>query len=119
MKNQQQKCHIINTKRKINSKTMKSRVSWDKMIITDKQVMHNRPDIQIIQKLNLAHGLKAIYQLKQDSVHPLIISANGLIELKKEFTKIELNEAQKTILTVQKAAILGTCRTVRLVLTND
>lgn len=126
------------------------RVYWDKTIITDKQVLHNRPDILLIQKLkkeaqiiditipndhnigearttkltkyiDLAHEIKAIYQLKQVSVHPLIISANGLVELnlKKELTKIGLNEVEKTILTAQKAAILGTCRTVRRVLTND
>ena len=78
------------------------------MILTDKTVDYNRPDISLIQKLqrranivdvavplnhnvestegektqkyqNLAGEIKNIWKLKEVSIHPLIISAEGVL----------------------------------------
>jgi len=128
----------------------KAKVYWDKSIITDKEIAHNKPDILLFDKqektakiiditipndhnikeartqkihkyIDLAHELKKAHQLEQVTIHPLVISGTGLVEvnLKNEIKKLKINNINKIILTAQQAAILGTCRTVRRVLTHD
>lgn len=118
---------------------------WDTLILTDKTVLHNKPDILWINKYkkecfiidiavpldqnlqktatekiqkyqDLAYGLKRVYQLNKAIVLPFVISANGLIH--KDFTRnTELLKLNPKLTNeCLKAAILGTVRIVRKVL---
>ncbi|XP_030767020.1 uncharacterized protein LOC115890810 [Sitophilus oryzae] len=118
---------------------------WDTLILTDKTVLHNKPDILWINKYkkecfiidiavpldqnlqktatekiqkyqDLAYGLRRVYQLNKAIVLPFVISANGLIH--KDFTRnTELLKLNPKLTNeCLKAAILGTVRIVRKVL---
>lgn len=115
---------------------------WDRTIITDKPVAHNRPDIVLIDELNkqgllidiavpLTHNLeetektklikyqdlaveiKNVWKLKKVTVIPLVISVEGVIT--KNFKKnLELlGIKQNFSFLLQKTCILHTCRIVR------
>lgn len=128
----------------------RGKVYWDKMVLTDKEIQHNRPDIlvfnsgkkcayiidvvipqdnnilearnhKVTKYLDLAHEIKDIYQLSQVTIHPIVVSANGLIDVKaeSELKKIGVDQPKQMLALAQEAAILGTCRTVRRVLAHE
>ena len=127
-----------------------AKIYWDMAVITDREISHNRPDILIFTKkentariiditipadhnilearnqkiskyLDLAHEIKAIYQLAEVTIHPFVISANGLIEKRtfNELERLSIEDRKEVIVAAQKAILLGTCRTVRRVLNHE
>lgn len=126
------------------------KVYWDRTVHTDRFIEHNRPDIIIFDKNNktaniidmtvpndhnirearatkiakyidLAHEIRAIHQLKDVTIHPIVISCNGLVErhVKGELEKLKLTNVKQIIALTQKAVILGTTRTVRRALASE
>lgn len=118
------------------------KIYWDTMIITDRAVSHNKPDIIILHKKersaciidvaipvddnirksvtekitkyqDLKYEIEAIWKLREVRVIPFIISANGLVE--KNFCKYleKVGLNPQLVEVAQKAAILGTCHIVR------
>lgn len=118
------------------------KIYWDTMLITDRRVLHNKPDIVVIDKReregfildvavplddnihktyiekvtkyqDLTYELKHLYRLKKVEVLPFVISTNGLVE--KRFTQnlAKVGLSKDLVVTSQRAAILGTCHIVR------
>ena len=115
---------------------------WDKPVLTDRTVDHNRPDILLIDKKkkegviidiavplshnikqkeiekiskyeNLSYELKHIWKLNVTKTYPLVISAEDLVS--KNFLKY-LKELQlpKNVLNMgQRAVLLQTAHIVR------
>ena len=124
----------------LESKTHK--IYWDRTIITDKTIKHNRPDITLIDKINKSttlidiavpntHNLKDTYtekirkytdlsieikkqwQMNTVKIVPIIISATGIIP-KSLIQNLEaIGIEQKTYIEMQKATILNTCNITR------
>ena len=94
-----------------------AKISWDMVMITDREISHNRPDILLFIKkentvrnmditvpadhnilqarnqkiskyIDLAHEIKTIYQLPEVTIHPFVNSANGLVE-KRTINELE------------------------------
>ena len=115
---------------------------WDRPILTDRTVEHNRPDILIIEKRSrrarivdigvpLSHNLrkvetekirkyqhlaiavKRLWKLESVTILPLIISAEGILTGKLKENITALGLFCNIICTMQKATILQTCHLVR------
>ncbi|XP_045466652.1 uncharacterized protein LOC123675347 [Harmonia axyridis] len=115
---------------------------WDSALVTDRSVMHNRPDITLFdnqrktcmlleftipaddnitraytEKItkygDLAFQLKEMYDLKKISILPLIISTNGMVEAHLPENTKRLCLQPDVVSTSQKQVILSTTRIVR------
>lgn len=115
---------------------------YDRTILTDRTVHNNRPDITFVDKQNrqtflidiavpntnnlqhtvsekirkyaeLQQELKTIWKMKKVAVVSIVVSTTGVIpkQLKCYLSMIGLHT--DTYITLQKAAILNTCRIVR------
>ncbi|CAK1550990.1 unnamed protein product [Leptosia nina] len=121
---------------------------WDRTILTDKTIHYNRPDItfhdkrrQLVylidiavpnthnisptysEKLNkyidLSVEIKSQWKVKLVKTIPIIISSTGIIPQTLHTSLAQLNIHPLTYVTLQKAAILNTCRIVRKFLNTD
>ena len=124
------------------------RMYWDRTIITDKTIHHNRPDITLIDKKNritylidvavpnthniqsthaekiskytdLAIELKTMWKMDKVIIVPIILSATGVVPKTLKHGITSLKLPAGTYLELQKAAILNTCRIVRKFLDTD
>lgn len=115
---------------------------WDSTLVTDRNVMHNRPDMALFdteektcmlveftvpaddnvskaytEKItkygDLAFQLKELYNLKKVSVLPMIISVNGLVEAHLPENTERLFLKPAVMSASQKQVILYTTRIVR------
>jgi hypothetical protein len=117
-------------------------IYWDRPVITDKSVDHNRPDIIVIDRQkktasiidiaiplthniqptenekvskyeDLALQIKEIWKLDEVKTYPLVMSAEGV--LTKNFKKnlIQLGLAESILKAAQKAILLQTCHIIR------
>ncbi|XP_045503596.1 uncharacterized protein LOC123700429 [Colias croceus] len=121
---------------------------WDRTILTDKTVHHNRPDITLHDKKNktiylidiaipnthnlssthtnklskytdLSIELKTQWQVHTVKTIPIIISSTGVIPKTLHTSLKTLNLHPLTYALLQKAVILNTCRIVRKFLSID
>ena len=112
------------------------KILWDFPIQTDKEIIHNRPDIIVINKLNktaqiidiaipsdynvvrkrnekitkyidLSIELKRMWKLEKISIIPVIIGATGTV-YRSIKSEIDLIPGYIKIETIQRIAILGT-----------
>jgi hypothetical protein len=119
-----------------------ARMYWDRGVITDQTIAHNRPDITVIDKKNkkayliditvpnsanlqaaytekirkyaeLAIEVKQLWQMESVYVLPVVISATGLIPKNIHNTLRHLGLSTACLVEMQKAVILDTCSTVR------
>lgn len=115
---------------------------WDRPVITDRTIDHNRPDIILIDKKEktaniidiaipashnvikteqekqrkyeeLAIQLKQIWHLKSTSTQPIVISAEGIISKHLEHNLWKLGVARRILGIAQKAVLLQTCHIIR------
>lgn len=115
---------------------------WDRLMITDKSVDFNRPDIVLVNKKerkgyiadiavplttnifqtecqkidkyqNLAIELKRIWKLRDIIIVPLVVSAEGAVSKRLPDFLVKLGLPQHLGSSMQKAAILQTCHIVR------
>lgn len=115
---------------------------WDTTMVTDRPVANNRPDIVLFKKeqkvcyiiditvpsddnisrayseklskyFDLSFNLREMYQLKQVSVVPLVISVNGLVEEHLAVNTMMLELDGYVVSSAQKEVILSTTRIVR------
>lgn len=115
---------------------------WDHPLITDRSILHNRPDIVILDKKektatiiditvpaddnaekaytekvvkyhDLAFELKEIHQLTRTSILPLVITTNGLVEMHLTQHTAQLGLDENLIDVAQREVILWTTRIVR------
>jgi len=123
----------------------KAKIYWDKEIRTDKTVVHNRPDILLVDKqqdkayiidiavplthklqdthsekrrkyTDLAYEINKMWRIGKVEIVPIILSSMAVIP-KNLALSMESLEIRKTkIFEMQKAVILQSCRTVRKVL---
>ncbi|KAL0852393.1 hypothetical protein ABMA28_000587 [Loxostege sticticalis] len=124
------------------------RIYFDRAILTDKTIYCNRPDITVLDKLNKTvyfidvaipntHNIKKtisdkihkyselkeevlrIWNLDKVYIVPLVLSSTGVIpkHLHRSIQLLDLPE--HTYITMQKAAILNTCRIVRRFLQDE
>lgn len=120
---------------------------WDNLIVTDRSIQHNRPDIVLFDKEegkvtiidvtvpaddniskaytekltkyhDLAFEMKEMYRLNTVLILPLIITTNGLVESHLPDNIKLLDLDLELISTAQKEVILWTTRIVRMVLTT-
>ncbi|KAF4528234.1 hypothetical protein B566_EDAN016009 [Ephemera danica] len=121
------------------------KILWDSMIVTDRAVEANRPDLVLIDKKEktaiiidiavpldnhvvttcaekrrkyqpLAVELKHMYRLREVTIVPVVVSVNGLVNSDWKSARKLLQLKQKHMRIMQKAAILGTANIVRKVL---
>lgn len=121
---------------------------WDRSIITDKPVPHNRPDIVYIDKLgrqgllvdiavplthnleetekfkiakyqDLAEEMKRIWKLNVIKIIPLVISVEGVVTTNFKQNLALLGIPQNFCILLQKICLLDTCRIVRKFLNTD
>lgn len=119
-----------------------ARIYWDRGIITDKTIHHNRPDITVVFKKtkvaylvdiavpstvnllatyaekvrkyqDLSVEIKHQWHLREVHVVPVVISATGVVPKSLSLALKTLDLPQNLNILLQKAAILGTCNTVR------
>lgn len=120
---------------------------WDRTILTDKTVAHNRPDIVCIDKeqksalfidiaVPLTHNIQKTeiekikkyedlredmmrtWKLRSITIIPIVISGEGVVS-KKFLPNCEKLDIQKpAILNIQKSVILQTCHLVRKFLSS-
>lgn len=130
----------------LDSTTVK--MYYDRAILTDKTIPYNRPDITLVnkttktaflidvtipnthniqksitEKINKYTELKEeilrIWNLEKVYIVPLVLSSTGVIPKQLHHSLSLLNLPPKSYITMQKAAILNTCRIVRKFLTSD
>ena len=118
------------------------KVYWDRTIITNKTMKHNRPDITLIDKAHktvylvdiavpnsnnvqktceekmakykeLADELKEQWKMNKVITVPIVISATGIIPKSIHNSLQELDISKNTYIEMQKAVILNTCHIVR------
>ena len=128
----------------IDSKEFK--LYWDRTIITDRTIHHNRPDITLHDKkhktvylidvgipnthnlsathsdkitkyIDLSIELKAQWQVNIVKTIPIILSTTGVIPITLHSSLQQLNIHPFLYRQLQKAVILNTCRIVRKFLT--
>lgn len=121
---------------------------WDRTIITDKMIAHNRPDITLIDKINRitylidiaipnTHNLQSSHtekvskytdlaieikeQWKMEKVYtvPIIVSTTGVIPTTLHNSLQQLKMPKTVYMELQKVAILNTCAIVRKFLNNS
>ena len=124
------------------------KIYWDRAIITDKTIHHNRPDITLIDKTNkttylidiavpnthnlqktqtekiskyteLAMEVKALWRMDKVVIVPIVLSATGIIPKALHPSLHTIQLPHYTYIELQKAVILNTCRTVRMFLGED
>jgi hypothetical protein len=134
------KCRPEQVLRNQNAKLL-----WDSVIVTDRAVEANRPDLVLFDKKAqtatiidiaipsdahvvstiankrrkyqpLAVELKDIYKLRSVEIVPVVVSVNGLVTKEWSAAKEKLHLKDKHVRVMQKAAILGTSNIVRKVL---
>lgn len=124
------------------------KIYFDRAILTDKTIHNNRPDITMIDKINkhaylidiavpnthniqktitekinkyteLKEEIIRIWKMNKVFIVPLVLSSTGVIpkHLLHYLSQIELPNS--LFMTMQKAAILNTCRIVRKFLQDD
>ncbi|CAH2094088.1 unnamed protein product [Euphydryas editha] len=121
---------------------------FDRAILTDKTTHFNRPDVTLVDKVNktaqiidiavpnthnlqntiaeklskytdLKIELTRMWKLNNVTIIPVVISTTGVIPRQLHHSLKILDIPPKTYLSLQKAAILNTCRIVRKFLQND
>lgn len=121
---------------------------WDRSIITDKTVDHNRPDIVLIDKVNkrgilvdiavplthnleetektkiskyqnLAYDMKNIWKLNSIKIIPLVMSVEGVVTRNFKQNLEIIGIKQNFSMLLQKICILHTCQIVRTFLSTD
>jgi hypothetical protein len=121
---------------------------YDRAVITDQTIHHNRPDIIFTDKkkketylidiavpachnlektwetkmtkyLELSHEVKKMWKQTNVTIIPLVISATGTIPRKLHNSIKKLNLPSHTYVEMQKAAIINTCSIVRKFLNTD
>lgn len=121
---------------------------FDRAILTDKTIHYNRPDITIVDKINKtahlidiaipnSHNLQStinekltkyidlkdeisrMWRLQKVTIVPIVLSTTGIIPNTLKQSLDTLHLPKYTILNIQKAAILNTCRIVRKFLQNE
>lgn len=125
-----------------------AKLYFDRAILTDKTIHYNRPDITLVNKATKAvylidvsvpntHNLlrsitdkiNKYTELKQEIIRiwnlhkayivPLVLSTTGVIPIHLHHSLKILELPPLTYVTMQKAAILNTCRIVRKFLETD
>lgn len=120
----------------------KHKIYWDRTIITNKTMKHNRPDITLIDKAHkivylvdiavpnsnnvqktceekkakykeLADELKEQWKLNKVITLPIVISSTGIIPKTIHSSLHELDISKNTYIEMQKAVIINTCHIVR------
>lgn len=115
---------------------------WDRLVITDKTIDFNRPDILLINKTqkiawivdiaipltqntdkaetekcqkyqNLAIEIKRLWKLDRVTIVPLVISVDGVCTVRLRSNLELLGLPSGLVVIMQKAAILQTCHIVR------
>lgn len=118
---------------------------WDRSILTDRTVQHDRPDLTLWHKRErkvwlidfavvVVNNLQSTYQTKMQKyaelarivkeqwrverveVIPIIIAATGIVPVSLKKSLKLLNLNESIIIEIQKIAILKTCSTLRKVL---
>lgn len=118
------------------------KIYWDTTIHTDRQVLHNRPDMVIINKttkkctiidfaiplddnlsrsyktkkdkyMQLADEIQEMWKMQNVEIKPLIISANGLVHKNTRRHLEELQVQSNALTWMQKAVVLGTTAIIR------
>lgn len=124
------------------------KIYWDRAILTDKTIHHNRPDIILqdkttkttflidiaipdthnlqtthttkIQKYtDLAMEIRQLWNMDKVIIVPVIISATGVIPKTLHTSLKTLDLPGGTYIQLQKATIINTCHTVRKFLNSD
>lgn len=128
--------------------TDKYKLYWDRTILTDKTVYHNRPDITFYDKANktvylidiavpnthnlttthtekvtkytdLAVEIKSQWRVQNVKTVPIVISSTGVIPHTLHTSLRILNIHNLLYILLQKAVIINTCRIVRKFLAMD
>ncbi|KAG6462064.1 hypothetical protein O3G_MSEX013040 [Manduca sexta] len=118
------------------------RMYFDRAILTDKTIHNNRPDITLIDKVKkeiyiidiavpnthniqktitekihkyteLKEEVHRIWKMDRVYIVPLVLSSTGVIPKYLLHSLNVINLPENTYITMQKAAILNTCRIVR------
>lgn len=118
---------------------------WDREILTDRTVQHNRPDICLLDKLKkeiylidiavpaptnvnrkhqekidkytlLAQDMKEVWGVDRVSVVPIVIGSTGEIPKQLLHNLKKLELNQNLYIQLQKSVILATCNIMRKVL---
>lgn len=113
---------------------------WDRSILTDKTIPHNRPDIvlkrgketylidigvpnthnlqsyyreKIVKYMSLAEEVRVLWKQDRVTILPLMISATGVVpdSLNKNLRQLNITDKARNLM--QKTAILSTCSIVR------
>lgn len=121
---------------------------FDRAILTDKTTHNNRPDITLVDKLNkktfiidiaipnthniqttiseklrkytdLKDEITRIWNMDHVSIIPIVLSSTGVIPHSLHQSLKLLDLAPQTYISLQKAAILNTCRIVRKFLQTE
>ena len=121
---------------------------YDRAVITDQTIHHNRPDIIITDKrkketylidiavplchnlektwetkmtkyLELSHEVKKMWKQSKVTIIPLVLSATGTIPRKLHNSIKKLTLPSNTYVEMQKAAIINTCSIVRKFLNTE
>jgi hypothetical protein len=117
------------------------KIYWDRTILTDQTIPHNRPDIIIHNQINntaimidfavvdnnnldsiyttkiqkyvaLSQEIKDLWNLENTKTIPVIISTTGLIP-RNTIQALQDLHIPQALLQIQKSAILDSCRIVR------
>ncbi|CAK1602644.1 unnamed protein product [Parnassius mnemosyne] len=124
------------------------RMYFDRAILTDKTIHYNRPDITLIDKLNkivylidiaipnthnlqktitekilkyteLKEEVTRIWKMNKVYIVPLVLSSTGVIPKCLPHSLKLLDHPENSYISMQKAAILNTCRILRKILQED
>lgn len=118
------------------------KIYYDRTILTDHTIYNNRPDITFVDKLNkhtfiidiavpntnniqstivektrkyteLQEEIKKVWKMNTVTIVPIVISSTGVVPKQLSQALKILDLPKFTYITLQKAAILNTCRIVR------
>ncbi|KAL1448104.1 hypothetical protein WDU94_000023 [Cyamophila willieti] len=126
------------------------KICWNLPVQTEINVIHNRPDILVVNKKektasivdvtipldenlskaytekivkyeDLRRQIKAIYNLNQVSIFPIVITSNGLIHKNttSNIEKLKIQNARNIIKKCQKSVIISTTSIIRRVLAEE
>ncbi|CAG4948141.1 unnamed protein product [Colias eurytheme] len=125
-----------------------SKIYFDRAILTDKTIHFNRPDITLVNKITktaylidvtipnthniqksiseklhkyteLKEEILRIWNLRTVYIIPIVLSCTGVIPTNLHHSLKLLDLPKNTYITMQKAAILNTCRIVRKFLSDS
>lgn len=120
---------------------------WDTTVVTDKEVLHNRPDMIIVdkekklciiidfsvplddnvdkvyrEKINkyqlLADEIRSFWNVQKVEIKPFIVTANGLVHKMLPVHLKQLDISSNAIKWMQKAVVLGTTSIIRRTLSK-